>query len=292
MNCGALAIASTVVVGVASTQIELVDLSAAPSVVVISPVGFVAVPTASSPVVPELGEAETEALGLTEELGLPEAEGLSEALDDEDGETEPDGLLDIEDDGLAEAEGLTEALGEPLVEAEGLTEDDGLPEILADDDGDREDDGLPELEGLTEALGELEAELELDGLTEALGEREVAVSELVTFPKTLTKTAPVTVKSVLVPTAPVLTPSKAKLLTAQIDQSGDVTGALSAFRCAIFLFSFYSVFTLAHIYENQTPAFRTLNIAWLKSISVPVDQVTLMSAAYLPLEGKSPAWAR
>lgn len=75
MYCGTLVIASTVVVGVASTQIRLA-VRRKDSVVVINPVGLVAVPTATSPTEPPEGE------GLTEADGESEAEGESDALGD------------------------------------------------------------------------------------------------------------------------------------------------------------------------------------------------------------------
>ena len=83
----------------------------------------------------------------------------------------------------------------------------------------------------------MEAEIEGEALELGEMEAEAAVRPDVTLPKILTSTAPVTVKSVAVPTLPKLTPSRVTDLRAWIDHSGWATAALSAFLCPpIFVF--------------------------------------------------------
>lgn len=112
----------------------------------------------------------------TLELGLSEADGLREALEDELGERELDGLSEDEGEelrlllGLVEDEGLRLELGEREAEAELEAEELGLSDWLAL--GDRLEDGLIEVLGLSEALADELGEREPDGETEALGEAE------------------------------------------------------------------------------------------------------------------------
>ncbi len=104
---------STVVDGVASTQIRLF-WSKYPSVVVIIPVVLVAVPTASSPELPGEGEGDTELDGEVEAEGDVDDDGEIEGLTELDGERELDGLTLAEGEELVELDGLAEADGELL----------------------------------------------------------------------------------------------------------------------------------------------------------------------------------
>lgn len=144
-------------------------------------------------------------------------------------------------EGESEALGLSDVLGE----VEALTEDDVLELGLCDEDGDIDALGLPE------ALGDTEAEtLEL-GEVEADGDVEALLKADVTRPNNLSKTAPVTLNSVVVPIAPAPEPPlKVIVLTAWIDQSGLVTGSLSLLCCVGILFLFY-VFIVTHYIKHR-----------------------------------------
>jgi hypothetical protein len=135
-------------------------------------------------------------------------------------------------------------------------EEDGLSES--------DDEALGEYEREAEALGEteLEGEEEADELGEV--EAEAADRGEVTLPNIRSNTAPVTWKRLLAPTAPWLPiPVKLKLLTVQIDQSGDVTGALLAFCCPAIFVSYFTFSIIAHFNLGQAPLLRTFHVAWL-----------------------------
>ena len=183
---------------------------------VISPVVWVAVPTATVPwVVPDDGESDVELEGDSEALGDLEAEGDKEADAELEGESDALGLK------LAELEDEPDELGESDAEVDCDSESDAEGDSEADGDSDGEE--LPE--GLVEADGDREAE----GETEA----DVGSRLEVTQPKTRQRIGPVTVNNVPVPTAPLLvfTPSKVTVLTAWIDQPESVTLAPLAFVC-------------------------------------------------------------
>lgn len=258
-NWAKVATASTVVEGVASAHILLASSREA-SVAGNKAVGLVAVPTDTSPPVPEEKEAEAELEGDSELDGDSEVDGLSEAE-----------LLPLGDN---ELEGLIEALGERLAdglkEAEELPEGDtellGLVELLGLREVELEGDKLrlAELEGESEELGEIEVEelgdklpegeseadveplgeVEAEGETELEGDKEAdtAVIAVLTLPKSLTKTAPFTVNNVAVPTAPALVLAvKVIVFKAWIDQSGLVTLAFCLFcwKDMVFVLSFF-----------------------------------------------------
>lgn len=214
--CDNTVAASTVASGVLSCQMFGASIKNA-SVAANKADAFRAVPTDISPAVPaeRLSEAELE--------GDRELEGLSDAEELELGLTLDDALELGDCDRLDEADGeredeglkLDEGLSETL--ADGDSELDGLDERLRD--GEIELDGLRDKEALTDA--ELEGDNELEGESESevleLGDNELegevldegerlaeppAVIELVTLANSLTKTTPVTLNKVVVPTAP------------------------------------------------------------------------------------------
>lgn len=214
--------------------------------------GFVAVPTASSPPLPELSEALELELGERLPEGLTEAEGDCEELGEVDRLAEALGLrlplaeLLTELLGLRELLGLMLALGDKETLALGDSEPEGeLDKLLlglVELDGEADELGLEEAEllGEREALGlsetdslalgdkELLGEVEAEGLSEAL----VALIVVATLPKILSRTAPVTVNRVAVPTAPEpVLALKVIVFKAWIDQSVLVTGALFLFTC-------------------------------------------------------------
>lgn len=236
--CGAtVATASAVVVGVASNHNRLAVVRAEPSVVVIRPVGLVAVPTATSPILPADRDAEAELDGLreadeledseadgeTDELGDTELEGLNErdALADGDSEAlvlelglklalalelgESDAETEEELDELGEAEelGLIEVLadGERELDGETETELEGLREADLEDDGDKDAEAEDDSEELGEAEddGLSEADTEADGETERETEVEAdGESEAEAYPKPV-----VTLPNIRIRTAPV-----------------------------------------------------------------------------------------
>lgn len=242
--------------GVVSTQRALVVLSTETSVAAIKPAGVTVVPRDSSPPVPLDKDALAELEGESEPDGERDAEGESEALGDcdklalADGEREPEALEDAELEGLVDAEGEIDELGdkEPLALGlklaegeldsllEGEIEADGLKLPEGEDDTDALGDKLPEGERLAdgEELGESEelGEVEAEGESEA----DTAVKGVITLPKILKITAPVTVNRELSPRAPVpVLASKVILLRAWIDQPASVTLAPPLFCCAIFI---------------------------------------------------------
>lgn len=115
------------------------------------------------------GLAEPDGLMLAEPEGEAEPDGLRDALDDAEGDLDAEALADVEADGLAlddgdldaEADALDDGLGE--TDPDGLMDVDALGDLEADADADVEPDGEAEPEGLSdgETLGET------DGLTEA-----------------------------------------------------------------------------------------------------------------------------
>lgn len=212
------------------------------SVVVISAVGWVAVPTAISPVVPEEGEALAEDDGEREADGLLEAEGESDGLEELEGEILDEGLKlaliegDADDDGDSEgeAESELELDGDNEAERESDAEGELETELEAELDGDKLDEGDSEGEldelGDTEEEGDRDAEAEAleldDGETDAEGDMEAdaAPGAVMILPSILTNTTPVTVNKVAVPTAPApVLPVKVILLVSLMDQSTLVT---------------------------------------------------------------------
>lgn len=190
----------------------------------IKPVGFVAVPTAISPVVPAEGEALEELDGDKEAEGDIEAEGDSEALEELEGLSEAEG--EREDEGESDGLALEEAeeLGESELDGEKDAEELGLVEA----EGDTERDS--ELEA--EAEGETDDEMDADALADGDTEAEVAPGAVTTLPKRRIKTEPVTVNRVPVPTAPVpVLALKTICFTAWMDQSGLTTLAPLRFTC-------------------------------------------------------------
>jgi hypothetical protein len=214
------------------------------SVAASSPVGLVAVPTWTSPVEPDEGEA------LTLDDGETELEGLSEELGDRESEAELDGdteALALELGltlALAELEGLRLKLGvalglelgetdadrdceaegelDTLLEAEALGLRLGLALTLALELGLIDEEGDSEAEELE--LGDTleETETDADGEVEA----EAAPGAVIILPNKRTSTAPVTVNNVATPTAPALAcPVNVMRLRSWIDQSALVTGA-------------------------------------------------------------------
>lgn len=278
MNCGTEVIGSAVVVGVVSAQMMLF-VSKELVVPAMKAVELVAVPSDNAPESLVEREAETELEGDTEGEGDDEADGELDLEEDALGDTE----AEADELGLVEAE--ADELGLPLCEALGLAEPEG--ELLWEPDGETEadTDAEDELEGLTESdteaevdeLGDTEADIETealgladaedDALGEILaeGETDDTPSEAVTLPNKRTKQAPVTVKIDTTPVAPLpVVPSKVNDLTAQIDQSTDVTGELSAFRCPAILFSYlfrFSIPIIAYYHTGQAILDRTFQLA-------------------------------
>jgi hypothetical protein len=252
---------STVASGALSCQISLA-LKSDTSVAAKIAVGFVAVPTDISPPVPVESEADAlaegeidaegeilvDALGDTLALGLLDAEGLKLGLALDDGLTEAEGLLDSLDDGDTERLGLVETLAEGLVLSEGEAERlrEGDVEALGETEGlvdaDSEALGLREADGDSLALALAEGErLEL-GDSDALGETDAdaGLKAVTTLANRRSNTAPVTVRSVPVPIAPLpVLPSKVTVFSIANDQSVSTTGAPFLFCCAVICFPLF-----------------------------------------------------
>lgn len=257
MNCATEATASTLVVGVASTQIRLATKALA-SVVVMRAVGWVAVPTATSPTEPAEGVALADAEGERLADGLREADGDNDALAELEGERLDDGLklglteaeAELDGDNEAEAERELELEGDSDGERESEAEGELETETEAELDGERLAEG--DSEGEVDELGEPDDEGDSEADTEALElddgeidadgeiEADAAPGAVMILPNNLTKTAPVTVNRVATPTAPApVLPVKVILLVSWTDQSTLVTLAPFLFICWAIFISFY-----------------------------------------------------
>jgi len=123
-----------------------------------------------------LGEAESEELGDSELDGLSEVDGDREAEDELDGEVEALGLTELDGELLIELDGLSDLLAELDGETEALIDElgdcDRLAVPEAELEGEAEDDGEIVGLGLLETLDEALSDALVLGETEALGEVE------------------------------------------------------------------------------------------------------------------------